>query len=179
MLDRIGAVLPALYQVGRVAVMRLLGAARRLAPNLRRIPRRWDSDAQPDEDSYDDDTRRISADSKQRFGHPVIRFSTERELRRMLGPAGPGREWHHVVEKRLAGRGGYPVELIHSTDNIISLPVEVHRRVSAQMSMKDDAFRNSIRRFEMEKLSFGEQYDLGLELVEKTLKDFGYDPANF
>ena len=41
------------------------------------------------------------------------------------------------VEARLAGRR-FPPELLHSTDNIVSLPIEVHRRVSARMSSKDD-----------------------------------------
>jgi len=79
----------------------------------------------------------------------------------------------------MAGRNGYPVELIHSTDNIISLPVEVHRRVSARMSMRLHAYENNVMRFEVGKLSFDEQYNIGLELVEDTLREFGYDPSAF
>jgi hypothetical protein len=124
------------------------------------------------------ETRRIGPPSRQRFGHPQIRFRSERELREYLGPAGPNREWHHIVEKRLAENGKFPPEIIHSTD-IINLPVEVHRRVSARMSTRERAFDNNIRRRWIEKRTFGEQYDDGLELVEEALKEFGYDPANF
>jgi hypothetical protein len=174
----IGASLPTLYRVTRVAARRLRELSRNLAPRLRNVPRKWDPD-QPAEESYDDETRRISANSKQRFGHPVVRFSSERELRDFLGPAGSGREWHHIVEKRMAGRNGYPVELIHSTDNIISLPVDVHRRVSARMSTRFEAYKNNVMRFEVGKLSFEEQYNIGLELVADALQEFGYDPSAF
>ena len=74
---------------------------------------------------------------------------------------------------------GFSPEKIHSADNIISLPVEVHRRVSARMSRREEAYGENIRRFEIEKRTFGEQYDDGLNLIEETLEEFGYDPENF
>lgn len=134
-----GPLLPILQRVGWTAVARLREAARELAPRLRSVPRRW-GERQPSEDSYDEETRRISPNSSQRHGHPNIRFRNEDELRRYLGPASAGREWHHIVEKRLAGRPEFPAELIHSTDNIISLPVEVHHRVTARMNTRDRAY---------------------------------------
>ena len=170
--------LPALQRVASVALQRLRGEARRLSPVLRRLPRRWDESRRTDE-GYDDETRRIRNDSWQRFGHPTLRFRSEAELRRVLGPAGPGREWHHIVEKRLAGRDGFPAELIHSTDNIVSLPVEVHRRVSARMSMRDEAYENNVRRRGMENRTFAEQYDIGLDLVIETLEAYGHDVEKF
>jgi hypothetical protein len=57
-------------------------------------------------------------------------------------------------------RSGSPVEKvsrqkkIHSTDNIVCLPIEVHRRVSARMSMRDKAYNFNIRRFGIEKRTF-------------------------
>lgn len=83
------------------------------------------------------------------------------------------------MEKRLAGREGFPLEQVHSTDNIISLPVEVHQRVSARMSAKAEEFENVVRRFGVEKLTFGDQYDFGLDLIERILRDFGYDRTQF
>ena len=47
------------------------------------------------------------------------------------------------------------------------------------MNSIDPKFGGHVRRFEMEKFDFGTQYDLGLDLVEETLKDFGYDPSHF
>lgn len=161
------------------AIAAVKEASRRVAPLLRRLPKHWSNEAQPSEDSYDERTRRISQNSWQRHGAPNIRFRNETELRHYLGPAGPGREWHHLVEKRLAARGVFEPELIHSTDNIISLPIDVHRRVSARMSMRFKAFENNIRRLGVEKMSFAEQYDHGLDLVVETLEELGYDPGDF
>lgn len=139
-LGELASGLPVLARLGPAAVAKVRDAARRLSPYLRRLPRPWSERDQPTEDSYDDDTRRISRDSWQRRGEPNIRFRNEAELRNYLGPAGEEREWHHIVEKRLAGRPGFEPELIHSTDNIISLPIDVHRRISARMSSRSDEF---------------------------------------
>ena len=46
-------------------------------------------------------------------------------------------------------------------------------------SMREEAYGNNIRRFELEKRTFGEQYDDGLALIEETLEEFGYDPNDF
>lgn len=176
----LSSVLPVLQRLGPPAIGTLRETARRVAPSLRRLPKPWSYEHQPAEDSYDPAARRISRDSWQRFGEPHnIRFRNEGELRRYLGPAGVGRQWHHNVESRLAGRPGYPAELIHSTDNIISLPIEVHRRVSAKMSSRGPDFGGDIRRFWLEKMDFKTQYDHGLRLIEETLIEFGYDPSKF
>ncbi|MEO3998598.1 hypothetical protein [Mesorhizobium sp. CAU 1732] len=47
------------------------------------------------------------------------------------------------------------------------------------MSSGDINFGGAVRRNWMEKLEFGTQYNMGLEIIEDTLKDFGYDPARF
>lgn len=170
--------LPAVINAGRIALRRLLTLGRATAPRLRSVPRRWEN-AEPNEDDFDRETRRIGPYSRQRPETRFIRFKDEREMRRYLGPAGPGREWHHIVEKRLAGRPGFRAEMIHSTDNIINLPVEVHRYISKKMSSKDPDFGDDIRRFWIEKMSFADQYDHGLDLIESALRKFGYDPKNF
>ena len=108
-----------------------------------------------------------------------MRFRNERELRRYLGPAGSGREWHHIVEKRLAGRKDFPAELIHSTDNIISLPVEVHRRINGKMSAKMVIYGDVVLRHYVQGRTFAEQYNHGINLVIQTLEELGYDPADF
>lgn len=69
----------------------------------------------------------------------------------------------------------FPVEIIHSTDNIINLPVEAHRRISHIMSQKSEEFDNLVRRHWTEQFSFGEQYNLGLDLVIEVMEEMGYD----
>ncbi|WP_153020052.1 hypothetical protein [Paramesorhizobium deserti] len=96
-------------------------------------------------------------------------------MRDYLGPAGPGREWHHIVEKRLADKGIFPPEQIHSTDNIINLPVQVHRRISARMSRIEPDSGGRILRSKIEEPSFEEQYNHGLKLVREAYEELGYD----
>ena len=133
----------------------------------------------PDENDFEEETRRISSSSWQRHGYPNIRFRSEDELRRYLGPAGPGREWHHIVEKRLASRDGLPVEVIHNTDNIISLPVAVHRAINARMSSLSREHGNVVLRYWVERLPFEGQYNFGLDLIDRTLRELGHGPAQF
>lgn len=104
-----------------------------------------------------------------------MRFKTERELRAYLGPAGPGREWHHIVEKRLAGIL-FPAELIHSTDNIINLPVELHRKINGRMSRKSRETEDIVRRFYISRFSFRHQYNYGIDQIVRSAKELGFDP---
>lgn len=83
------------------------------------------------------------------------------------------------MEKRLAENRRFPAELIHNTDNIISLPVEVHRRISAIMSSKDLRHDNTTRRNWTEKFSFGEQYNMGLNLIEDVSEEMGYEIPHY
>lgn len=176
----LGSILPVLQKLGPPALRALRETARRIAPVLRRLPRRWDETSHfPDESDFREETRRISSSSWQRHGYPNIRFRSEGELRRYLGPAGLGREWHHIVEKRLAGRDGFPVEIIHSTDNIINLPVDVHRAINARMSSLSPEHGNVVLRYWVERLPFEDQYNFGLDLIDRTLRELGYDPAWF
>lgn len=167
---------PVLQRLVPAAAAKLREIAQLVRPYLLRSPRRWLSDDKfPEVSQFDKQTERIGPPSWQRFGHPNIRFRSERELREYLGPAGPGREWHHIVEKRLAENGRFPAEVIHSTDNIINLPVAVHRRINAIMSAKDEETGGVVRRRWMERFSYGEQYNMGLDLIKKASKELGYD----
>lgn len=76
-----GSLLPILQRIGLQAIARVKEASRRIAPILRRLPKRWLEEAQPTEESDDKETRRISRDSWQRRGEPNVRFRNESELR--------------------------------------------------------------------------------------------------
>ncbi|YBV98074.1 hypothetical protein M1D80_14860 [Phyllobacteriaceae bacterium JZ32] len=172
--------LPQLFQVGQRAMEILARVANRVSPYLRRTPKFWeDSIDLPANDLFDEETGRIGPETARRPGHQSLRFRNERELRRYLGPAGRNREWHHIVEKRLAEKGIFPPEQIHSTDNIINLPTDVHRCVSRIMSEKDPMVDNTVMRFWVEKLPFDKQYNHGIRLILRCFKELGYDPNSF
>ena len=73
----------------------------------------------------------------------------------------------------------FPVEVIHNTDNIISLPVAVHRAINARMSSLSREHGNVVLRYWVERLPFEGQYNFGLDLIDRTLRELGYDPAQF
>ncbi len=163
-----------LFRLGPQAAKKLRDVGRRIAPYLRRSPKYWGRDDQfPTESEFDELTGRIADPSVRRPEHPHLRFNNERELKRYLGPAGYRREWHHIVEKRLAENGTFPPEEIHSTDNIVNLPVEVHRCVNKWMSSADPMVDNIVRRKWVERLSFRKQFNEGLGLIERCLKETG------
>jgi hypothetical protein len=159
---------------GTAILVREVG--KRVAPELRRLPERWKSlDPLPLDNDFLELQGRLGPPSPRRPGSKAMRFRTEDELRRYLGPAGPGREWHHIVEKRLA-LILFAAELIHSTDNIINLPVDLHRHINARMSSRGDDTEMIVRRFYMNRLSFRDQYNYGVDTIVESAGKLGYDP---
>jgi hypothetical protein len=59
-------------------------------------------------------------------------------LSKALGPAGKGKEWHHLVEQTPGNIERFGPHALHNTENVIALEKALHRRVSA--------FFSSIRR---------------------------------
>ena len=106
-----GVVLPILRRAGNEVWERLQREGRQLQPRLRSVPRRWDDERQPTEDSFDEETRRISQNSWQRFRYPTLRFRTFRELKDVLGPAGPGRDFARDLPLTPTAREGTHVDL--------------------------------------------------------------------
>ncbi len=59
-------------------------------------------------------------------------------FKKAMGPAGPGQEWHHLVEQTPGNAKQFGPQALHNTDNIIPLDKALHSNVSA--------FYSSIRR---------------------------------
>lgn len=169
-------ILPALKR-GAMAILKR--SARRVRRHLNRRPYYWKKgDDLPREDEYDTETRRIGPFTPRRPQHEIYRFKNWREFRDWLGPPDPGWEWHHIVEQRLERNGRFAPERIHNTDNIVMLPLDVHRCISDTMSSKLDAL-SPVMRFVVEQRPFWVQYNKGLDLIEKCLEDSGYDLDTF
>jgi hypothetical protein len=58
-------------------------------------------------------------------------FKSFDDFKSSMGPAGEGKQWHHIVEKREANLKRFGAEALHNTENVISLDKEIHTRVSA------------------------------------------------
>ena len=48
-----------------------------------------------------------------------------------MGPAGPGKAWHHIVEQTPGNATRFGGEALHNTENIVAMDKMLHDRVSA------------------------------------------------
>ena len=95
-------------------------------------------------------------------------FRSFSAAKRALGPAGPGRQWHHIVEQ-----GGnverFGAEAIHNTANLVRVDTAVHRQISGFYSSKQPFTGGQTVRQWPQSQSFDEQMQFGLD----TLRRFG------
>jgi hypothetical protein len=61
-------------------------------------------------------------------------FKKFEQLKRYLGSAGKGREWHHIVEQSQIEKSGFSEYLINNTHNIINVDARTHRLISGYYS---------------------------------------------
>ncbi|MBZ4418513.1 hypothetical protein [Myxococcus sp. RHSTA-1-4] len=57
-------------------------------------------------------------------------------LKSALGPAGPGKQWHHIVEQTPGNVERFGPHALHNTENVIPLEEGLHTQVSAFYSRK-------------------------------------------
>jgi hypothetical protein len=51
-------------------------------------------------------------------------------FKRAMGPAGPGKNWHHIVEQTKGNIAKFGPERLHNTQNIVRLDAAMHRQLS-------------------------------------------------
>lgn len=76
---------------------------------------------------------------------------------------------HHIVEQCQAGRSGFSLTRLNSTDNLTRLTKAQHDVISAYYSSKPLGFPAKVRDT-LNGKSFEEQLDFGLEVVDKVLR---------
>ena len=99
-------------------------------------------------------------------------YSSFKSFKRAMGPAGNGKEWHHIVEQTDGNVARFGPQALHNTENVIPLDEAIHQQLSG--------FYSSIRSFSQGKTvrawlstqSFEAQRAFGL----KVLRDFGVTP---
>ena len=99
----------------------------------------------------------------------IRRFRSFSHLRRELGPAGEGRVWHHIVEKRKPLLGKFGAGSIHSTENVVAATREVNQQIANYYShVRPFTGGKTVRKW-LETQSFEDQMQFGqrvLDLVE-------------
>jgi hypothetical protein len=93
-------------------------------------------------------------------------------LRRALGPAGKGLEWHHIVEQCKACQFG--PEAIHNTDNVVGLLKSLHTKISAHYSSAPRWAGGKTVRQWLSLQSYRKQREYGLNVLSRVLA--GLDP---
>jgi hypothetical protein len=90
-----------------------------------------------------------------------------------MGPAGPGREWHHIVEKTPGNAKRFGGAALHNTENVIALGKQLHTDVSAFYSSIRPAITKSTKltvRKWLSTQSYEAQREFGLLAIENIKK---------
>jgi len=96
-------------------------------------------------------------------------FHSFSAFKRTMGRAGPGKNWHHIVEQTKGNIAKFGPETIHNTQNIIRLDAAVHKQVSAYYSrIRPFTGGQTIRQW-LSTQSFEAQQQFGLQ----ALRTFG------
>ena len=98
-------------------------------------------------------------------------FESFAEFKKVMGAAGEGKEWHHIVEQSQVLKSGFSQEMINSTDNILAVDKATHGQISGFYSSLMYGTNIRVRNW-LAGQSFEEQYKFGL----KVLKKFGVIP---
>ncbi len=107
------------------------------------------------------------------FGKPFRSFSA---LKRYLGRAGPGFQWHHIVEQRAVNVARFGREAIQNTANIIRIPGgyagALHQRITGLYgSIRFDITGSATLKVRdwLATRSFAEQYKFGIEAIKNIM----------
>ncbi len=92
-------------------------------------------------------------------------FRSFRSLKRALGPGGPGKQWHHIVEQSKLGQFGG--NAIHNADNVIAIPTSIHRQISGFYSSKQRFTNGLTVRKWLDGQSFKFQREFGMDILRQ------------
>nr|WP_242592639.1 hypothetical protein [Corallococcus exiguus] len=88
-------------------------------------------------------------------------------FKKAMGPAGPGKQWHHIVEQTPGNAQRFGPEALHSTENVIAVDARIHERLSAFYSSKQPfAGRGTVREW-LRGQSYAQQREFGLRMLKK------------
>jgi hypothetical protein len=92
-------------------------------------------------------------------------------LKSALGPAGEGKQWHHIVEQTPGNVGRFGPHALHNTENVIPLDTGIHKDVSRLYSAIRPGITNSrtltVRQW-LSTQSYEAQRAFGLKAIENV-----------
>ncbi|RKG87020.1 hypothetical protein D7W82_14875 [Corallococcus sp. CA049B] len=93
-------------------------------------------------------------------------------FKKAMGPAGSGKQWHHIVEQTPGNAQRFGLDALHNTENVIAIDEQLHKLVSSYYSSRQTVSGGQIVREWLRTQSYEQQRAFGLQ----TLKDFGAIP---
>nr|WP_249347194.1 hypothetical protein [Corallococcus exiguus] len=93
-------------------------------------------------------------------------------FKKAMGPAGSGKQWHHIVEQTPGNVQRFGPEAIHNTENVIAVEARIHERISAYYSSRQRFSGTGTVREWLRGQSCAQQREFGLQM----LKEFGVIP---
>lgn len=61
-------------------------------------------------------------------------FNSFEKLKKALGPAGEGKQWHHIVEQHDFNIAKFGAKAIHNVDNVVPISAELNQKLNAVYS---------------------------------------------
>jgi hypothetical protein len=97
-----------------------------------------------------------------------IGYDSFQALKADLGSPGAGNQYHHIVEQCQIGRSGFSPQMVHNTNNVITMNTNTHRAVSAFYSSKARVAGGQVVRDWLVGQSFEAQYQFGLQVIDSV-----------
>lgn len=83
--------------------------------------------------------------------------------------------WHHIVEQQSVKNGINSAQSIYNNHNTVAIPRSVHQLISAHYSSLFGTTGQTVRQY-VNTLSYNEQFDYGLNILNRFCKQVGFDP---
>ncbi|QRN97344.1 hypothetical protein JRI60_51825 [Archangium violaceum] len=99
-------------------------------------------------------------------------FKTFKAFKKFMGPAGEGKQWHHIVEQHEGNAQRFGPEALHNTENVIPLEENIHLEINRLYSSKSDELGGMVVRDWLRTQSYEQQRAYGLRI----LRAFGITP---
>ncbi len=94
------------------------------------------------------------------------KYELEESLEKRFGPAGEGRQYHHIVEQN-TNKNIIRESLLQSTRNIVKIPTLFHEAISAIYSRPAPEDSTVTLRERLKTKSFEEQHEYGLKVLRR------------
>ena len=95
-------------------------------------------------------------------------YSSFGQLKNVIGSAGEGKHWHHIVEQSQITKSGFSAQQIHNTSNIIAIDQATHAKITGYYNTTTFRFTGgqSVRDW-LAGQSYEYQYEFGLDVLRK------------